>query len=539
MKRLLILTLLLVTALPAMAFGATEPLKTALVIGNANYPSSPLANPVNDASDMRDKLTKLGFDVIYRENAGLRDMDEAVREFGSKLKRGGAGVFYYAGHAMQIGGQNFLIPVDAKLRDEIDVRYETLDVGYVLDTLYSAENDLNIVILDACRDNPFQRSFRSASRGLARMDAPTGTLIAYATSPGKTALDGDGRNGVYTKHLLEHIDSPGEPMEQMFKQVRIGVAQETENQQIPWESSSVMGNFSFNPAAAEPEQVANVQPQSQMEPSDYELEKQKLEQVKAELQAAYEEEKRRLEEMNALLKEKAAIAELQAEKERVEKQRILAEKEAALVKQQEQSHKQIQTMEAEKAKLEEPPAASVATEPVPVKKAVVEPAPASKPAAATTSKSQKPTSQKELAEDEARQKLAMLKQQPTTPVATTQPAKKTAAVTKPKPVEVEVKKERSIGATVSISSNISNAEVYIAQGEEQVLGFLPKTKWVLLGKTPLTRGGIDPGEQRFRIVKHGYEEVTVSKTLSADKTTDFSVRLKKEASFIDGNFGVY
>lgn len=225
----------------------SKPGRYALVIGNGAYPSSPLKNPANDSSDIARLLETLDFVVVHYQNVGLRDMEKAVRNFGQMLKTGGTGVFYYAGHGMQVEGRNYLIPVDARIESQSDVRFEALDVGRVLGKMEDAGNGLNIVILDACRDNPFARSFRSAQTGLARIDAPRGTLIAYATAPGSVAADGaDGeRNGVYTKHLLRHLATPGLPTEQAFKNVRIGVIRDTGSKQVPWESSSLTGNFHF------------------------------------------------------------------------------------------------------------------------------------------------------------------------------------------------------------------------------------------------------------------------------------------------------
>ena len=159
-----------------------KPGRYALVIGNGAYPLSPLRNPTNDSSDIARLLKTLDFVVVHRQNVGLREMETAARNFGQMLKAGGTGVFYYAGHGMQVEGRNYLIPVDARIESESDVRFEALDVGRVLGKMEDAGNDLNIVILDACRDNPFARGFRSGQSGLARMDAPRGTLIAYATA---------------------------------------------------------------------------------------------------------------------------------------------------------------------------------------------------------------------------------------------------------------------------------------------------------------------------------------------------------------------
>ncbi len=220
--------------------------RLALVIGNGNYRASPLKNPVNDARDISATLQRLGFQVIYEENASRRRMDDAVRIFYSKLRNGGTGLFYYAGHGMQVKGRNYLIPVDARIESESDVEHESIDVGRVLGKMEDAGNPVNIVILDACRDNPFAKSFRSSSAGLARMDAPTGTIVAYATAPESVAIDGPGQNGLYTKHLLKEMIIPGLTIEQVFKAVRNNVINETNNKQVPWESTSLRGDFYFS-----------------------------------------------------------------------------------------------------------------------------------------------------------------------------------------------------------------------------------------------------------------------------------------------------
>jgi len=170
--------------------------RLALVIGNSKYKVGSLANPVNDGKDMAIALESFGFTVMFQKNASQRKMEEAVHEFGKQLKKGGIGLFYYSGHGMQVNGRNYLIPVDASIRKETDIKYEAVDAGRILDEMYSADNGLNIVILDACRDNPFARSFKTTRNGLARMDAPRGTLIAYATSPGSVAADGDDKNKI-------------------------------------------------------------------------------------------------------------------------------------------------------------------------------------------------------------------------------------------------------------------------------------------------------------------------------------------------------
>lgn len=235
--------------------------RLALVIGNADYKTSPLKNPVNDARDISGILEKLDFDVIYRENASQREFEEAIREFGNRLRQmGGIGLFYYAGHGVQVRDDNFLIPVDAQIYQETDIKYEAIHAGRILDAMYNASNRMNIVILDACRDNPFARSFRSTAQGLARMNAPTGTLIAYATSPGNVAADGDGRNSFYTKHLLRQMPDPSLSIEKVFKNVRVGVITETNKRQVPWESSSLTGDFYFNSPKRTPPDISSRPP---------------------------------------------------------------------------------------------------------------------------------------------------------------------------------------------------------------------------------------------------------------------------------------
>jgi len=219
--------------------------RVALVIGNSAYPTAPLKNPVNDARDMAATLKSLGFEVILRENAGLAQMEGAVDEFWGMLKKGGAGLFYFAGHGLQVQGKNYLVPVDAKLSAEQDARYKCMDAGLVLGRMEDAGNGLNLVILDACRNNPFARSWRSAAEGLAKMDAPRGSIIAYATAPDSVAADGQGRNGVYTEKLLRAMRQPGQPVELVFKRVRDEVMRATADKQVPWESTSLRGDFYF------------------------------------------------------------------------------------------------------------------------------------------------------------------------------------------------------------------------------------------------------------------------------------------------------
>lgn len=227
--------------------------RIALVIGNSAYAEGPLANPVNDARDMAAILRGLGFEVSIGEDRNRRQMEDLIREFGRKIRGGGVGMFYFVGHGVQVRGANYLIPTGAVISGETEVKYEAVDAGFVLAQMEEAQNRLNIVILDACRNNPFARSFRSSSSGLASIDAPVGTLIAYATSPGRTASDGSGRNGLYTKELLTAMRAPGLKLEDVFKQVRSEVRRQSNNQQIPWEASSIEGDFYFSASNSTPD----------------------------------------------------------------------------------------------------------------------------------------------------------------------------------------------------------------------------------------------------------------------------------------------
>ena len=212
-------------------------LRIALVIGNSRYKDAPLKNPANDARLMAKSLRRLGFQVLERVDVDQKGMKRAIQEFGDRLERAGAeavGLFYYAGHGVQVHGRNYLIPVGATIQREGDVDIEALTAGSVLSYMEFARNRLNIVILDACRNNPYARSFRSATRGLARMDAPRGTLIAYATAPGKVAMDGKGANSPYTEALVKAMEVADVPVELMFKEVRLTVMAETNDFQVPW-----------------------------------------------------------------------------------------------------------------------------------------------------------------------------------------------------------------------------------------------------------------------------------------------------------------
>ena len=226
--------------------------RVALVIGNATYRVTPLDNPVNDAHLIGGLLEKAGFKVARYDNLDRNGMIKALREFGERLNDRTIAVFYYAGHALQLRDRNFMIPIEAEIRNEDEIEVSGVDVGFILSRMSSAKSRINIVILDACRNNPFAGKTRPA-RGLAQMDAPAGTLLAYATSPGKVSEDGpaNSQNSLYTSYLAKYLLTPGMPIETLFKRVRVAVVAGTEGRQVPWENSSLLSEFAFVPGVAQ------------------------------------------------------------------------------------------------------------------------------------------------------------------------------------------------------------------------------------------------------------------------------------------------
>jgi formylglycine-generating enzyme required for sulfatase activity len=245
LRRLLNLVVLLCLAGTASAQTQPKESRVALVIGNGTYKTSPLKNPVNDAKDMATKLRGLGFVVIERSNLGIRQIGSTLREFRSKLAPGGVALVFYAGHGLQIKGENYLPAVDADIASEEDVPNQSLAIRQIMDVLSDAKTRLNLVFLDACRNNPYSRSFRSAGEGLSRVTAPSGTLISFATRPGSVAADGDGRNGVYTGALLQQMGNTSQPIEQVLKRVVTSVKATSRNRQEPWMEGSIEGEFCF------------------------------------------------------------------------------------------------------------------------------------------------------------------------------------------------------------------------------------------------------------------------------------------------------
>ncbi len=236
---------------PAITLNKSGQKRNALVIGNSAYAVNPLKNPENDAVAICEALRNSGFNVMLYSNLSQKELKIAIREFGQQLKEsGGVGLFYFAGHGLQEGGRNYILPVDADIRKAEDIEFEAVDLSRVLVEMDYAENDMNLIILDACRDNPYKEAFRDSRNrhnGLASIQtAPYNSFIAFSTSPGAVASDNpDSENGLYTAQLLEAIQKKGIKLEDVFKSVRANVRKLSNGLQIPWEISSIEADFYF------------------------------------------------------------------------------------------------------------------------------------------------------------------------------------------------------------------------------------------------------------------------------------------------------
>jgi len=264
MRRLAGLLLLLIgtflTSAPTLASDG----RVALVIGNGAYKNAPeLPNPPNDAADMAAALRRIGFDVVEGRNLAKRAMEDKIREFSHKLDNAKVALFFYAGHGLQVGGKNYLVPIDAELERPGDLDFETIDIGLVLAQMES-DKRVNLVFLDACRNNPLARSLaralgtRSAAvgQGLASIRSGLGTMIAYATQPDNVALDGNGRNSPFTTALLKYIGTPGWDISSVMRHVRADVVAATSDRQVPWDHSSLVGDVVLVPGSTSPQAVA-------------------------------------------------------------------------------------------------------------------------------------------------------------------------------------------------------------------------------------------------------------------------------------------
>lgn len=241
-KTLLIGVLTLATALATPVWAKNY----ALLIGNSHYSIGALDNPANDANDLANTLRAIGFETTVKVNVDADGMKSVIRDFGNKLKNNdGIGLFFFAGHGVQVNGENYMLPVGFPFKNEQDVEKNAVQANMVLRYMEDSKNRVNVVVLDACRNNPFIKTRSLKTRGLAPMDAPSGSLVAFSTAPGTEASDGSGRNGLYTKHLMANVKVPGLTVEQVFKRTREGVEMESEREigrkQSPREESSLKG----------------------------------------------------------------------------------------------------------------------------------------------------------------------------------------------------------------------------------------------------------------------------------------------------------
>jgi uncharacterized caspase-like protein len=241
----------LLKAQPRRITPAGQPQRVALVVGNDQYSKLPrLSNSANDARDMAAALRQLGFSVIEREDATREVFDTAAEEFVRRIRPGDIVLFYYSGHGMQISGENYLAPIDLTAENEAQARNRAIRAGEVLAEMESGGASLNMLILDACRDNPFGGKRSIGGQGLAAMNPGKGTLIAYATAPGSTADDNrQGKNGLYTSYLLQALNVPGWALEEVFRNTGAKVSAASGGRQIPWITSSYGGDFYFRPVA--------------------------------------------------------------------------------------------------------------------------------------------------------------------------------------------------------------------------------------------------------------------------------------------------
>jgi|APCry1669189034_1035192.scaffolds.fasta_scaffold91883_1 hypothetical protein len=230
--------------------------RIALIIGNSKYPDSPLTNPFNDANAMGKELKVLGFDAQVLLDSNLKDLASAIQAYSGRIAKSKAvGLFYYAGHGVQLAWRNYLIPIDANIDRVDDIPKQTFELNNMLLALNKAQNPMNIIILDACRDNPFGKKLPTEQKGLSQFDAPNNSLLCYATAPGNVASDGAGANGLFTENLLREMRDPEAKIEDVFKRVRLKVRLASKGQQIPWESTSLEEDFYFNAKGLNPQDI--------------------------------------------------------------------------------------------------------------------------------------------------------------------------------------------------------------------------------------------------------------------------------------------
>ncbi|MEA3193084.1 MAG: hypothetical protein QOD26_1417 [Betaproteobacteria bacterium] len=299
----------------------------ALVIGNSSYGFGPLKNPANDAKALGAELKQAGFQVTVGLDLTRKDMLEAIRAYGESLNKAQAiGLFYFAGHGLQLAWRNYLVPTDATIAKMDDIQTKCVDVNAVIEGIAKAVNPMNVVILDACRENPFGSDVKLDQKGLSQLDAPPGTILAYATAPGNLASDGDGANGLYTEQLLREMKVPEAKIEDVFKRVRLTVRRRSNGQQIPWESTSLEEDFWFIPpkemqklAVAEAERVHKEKEAERLWQERIEkAQREETERLRREAEA----EKARQEKIALAQREEAERLRREAEAERARQERI-------------------------------------------------------------------------------------------------------------------------------------------------------------------------------------------------------------------------
>ena len=233
-------------AQPIFANTDTAQKRIALVIGNSTYASKPLKNPVNDAEDIATFLRSAGFIVQQVKNADIFELKSSIKTFEDNLSNYDVGLIYFSGHGIEFKGSNYLIPIDAQLRNEQDIPRQGYDITSLMTKMSKTNKKTIIFILDACRNNPVFSQYRSSSDGLAQMAAPSGAIIAFSAAPGQVANDGNGRNSPYTTAFLNQAKIPNKKIEDILKETSKKVAEETGGRQIPWYNSSLIGDFYFS-----------------------------------------------------------------------------------------------------------------------------------------------------------------------------------------------------------------------------------------------------------------------------------------------------
>ena len=318
---------------PTTSTTPTTPTKkfkmVALVIGNADYKFAPLNNPVNDAEDLTAVLKKLGFDeidVISIKNASYQTMDTAINQFKRKLGKNVIGLFYFSGHGVQYENRNYMIPADMPELTVSKVKFNSVPIEYVLATMEEANNQVNLIILDACRNNPFKGGNRGVRKGLAQVTAPTGSLIAYATSPGEVAQDGSGRNSPYTKSLKKFLLQPGLTIEKVFKNVRNAVRQDTYEKQTPWESTNLYGDDIYLAGKVTHEEEEEKRRLAEKRRKQDRLAEERRKQDRLAEQEKRRKEQDRLADEEKRLVEKRRLRRLSKERRLVEEKRLAEER---------------------------------------------------------------------------------------------------------------------------------------------------------------------------------------------------------------------